>query len=126
MEKRDETKDAIDYVENSESRKHAFVDDQMPLPLLLEGLGADELKKIGRRATWKLDLIIMPAMTMYAISSAIASMCRSSTDTVQKLYLELFGSTKHRSRKAGGHHGRFGPDHHPVQHGRQCPLRWIQ
>jgi hypothetical protein len=64
MEKRDETKDAIDYVKDSESRKHGFVDDQMPLPLLLEGLGADDLKKIGQRATWKLDLIIMPAMTM--------------------------------------------------------------
>ena len=78
MEKRDGTKDAIDYVEDSESRKQAFVHDEMPLPLLLEGMGADELKKIGRRATWKLDLIIMPAMTMYAL--AIASICRTFTD----------------------------------------------
>jgi hypothetical protein len=86
MEKHDETKDVIDYVEDSESRKQTFVDGEMPLPLLLEGLGADELKKIGRRATWKLDLIIMPAMTMYGISLAIALMCKDFADTFQKLY----------------------------------------
>jgi hypothetical protein len=72
MERREETKDAIDYVEDSASRKQAFGDDEMPLPLLLEGLNADELKKIGRRATWKLDLIIMPAMTMSSTASTIA------------------------------------------------------
>jgi hypothetical protein len=69
MQRHEETKDAIDYVEDSASRKQGFVDDEMPLPLLLEGMGVDELRKIGRRATWKLDLIIMPAMTMSAISS---------------------------------------------------------
>jgi hypothetical protein len=126
MEKRDETKDAIDYVEDSESRKQAFFHDEMPLPLLLEDMGADELKKIGRRATWKLDLIIMPAMTMYAMSLDIASMCRNFADTVQKLHPKLFRPTEYRSRKAGGHHGRSGSEYYPVQHGRQCPVRWLQ
>jgi hypothetical protein len=126
MEKRDETKDAIDYVEDSESRKQAFFHDEMPLPLLLEGMGADELKKIGRRATWKLDLIIMPAMTMYAMLFAIALKCQAFTDAVQKLYPQLSRPTKHRSRKAGGHHGRSRFEYHPVQHGRQCPVRWLQ
>lgn len=69
MQPNEDAKDAIDHVEDSASQKQDFVDDEMPLPLLLEGLGPDELKKIGNRATWKLDLIIMPAMTMYAISS---------------------------------------------------------
>ena len=73
MERREETKDAIDYVEDSASRKQAFADDGMPLPSLLEGLNVDELKKIGRRATWKLDVIIMPAMTMSATVFTIAS-----------------------------------------------------
>jgi hypothetical protein len=73
MERREETKDAIDYVEDSASRKQAFADDEMPLPSLLEGLNVDELKKIGRRATWKLDVIIMPAMTMSATVFTIAS-----------------------------------------------------
>lgn len=68
MQPNADTKDAIDYVEDSASRKQAFVDDEMPLPLLLEGLSPDELNKIGKRATWKLDLIIMPAMTMSAFS----------------------------------------------------------
>ena len=73
MERREETKDAIDYVDDSASRKQAFADDEMPLPSLLEGLNVDELKKIGRRATWKLDVIIMPAMTMSATVFTIAS-----------------------------------------------------
>jgi hypothetical protein len=73
MERREETKDAIDYVEDLASRKQAFADDEMPLPSLLEGLNVDELKKIGRRATWKLDVIIMPAMTMSATVFTIAS-----------------------------------------------------
>ena len=60
------------------------------------------------------------------MSPEIASVCRSLTDIVEKLYFELFGSTKHRSRKAGGHHGRSRFDYHPVQHGRQCPVRWLQ
>jgi hypothetical protein len=89
MERREETKDAIDYVEDSASRKQAFGDDEMPLPLLLEGLGADELKKIGRRATWKLDLIIMPAMTMSATASTTARIHRDLTDILQKLYPQL-------------------------------------
>ena len=73
MERREETKDAIDYVEDSTSRKQAFVDDEMPLPSLLQGLSVDELKKVGRRATWKLDVIIMPAMTMSVTACTIAS-----------------------------------------------------
>jgi hypothetical protein len=80
MERREERKDAIDHVEVSTPRKKAFGDDEMPLPLLLEGLTADELKKIERRATWKLDLIIMPAMTMYVISFLMFLMYRTFAD----------------------------------------------
>lgn len=125
MQRDVDTKDAIDYVEDSASRKQAFVDDEMPLPLLLEGLGPDELNKIGKRATWKLDLIIMPAMTMYAKPSMIAWACRVFTDIAQQLHPQLPRSAKHSSSQAGRYHGRFGVEYHSVQHGGQRPVRWI-
>jgi len=80
MQRTEDTKDAVDYVEDSASRKEVSVDDEMPLPFLLEGLSADELSKIGKRATWKLDLIIMPAMTMSAFRDSLG--CRTFTDTI--------------------------------------------
>jgi hypothetical protein len=59
-----DSKPSIDYLEEAAAAKYNTAGDVIALPPLLEGFSDAELKKLGRRATWKLDLIIMPAMTM--------------------------------------------------------------
>lgn len=58
-------KGSIDHVEDARSEVHNDdPDDIAPLPVSLERLSPEDLKRLGRKVTWKLDLIIMPAMTM--------------------------------------------------------------
>ena len=64
MTQHDHRKPSIDCVEEVTTSKHYVAEDMIALPTLLEGSSDAELKKIGQRATWKLDFIIMPAMTM--------------------------------------------------------------
>lgn len=64
MARHDDSKPSIGFIEEAETQKHYIAEDTTALPPLLEGSSDDELKKLGRRATWKLDVIIMPAMTM--------------------------------------------------------------
>lgn len=60
----DDSKPSVAFVEEATTQKHYIAEEILALPPLLEGSSDDELKKLGRRATWKLDVIIMPAMTM--------------------------------------------------------------
>jgi hypothetical protein len=64
MARNDDSKPSIGFIEEAETQKDYIAEDITALPPLLEGSSDDELKKLGRRATWKLDVIIMPAMTM--------------------------------------------------------------
>lgn len=64
MAARDHDKPSTDFVEEATSQKYDLSMDDIPMPPSLAGLSDAELKKLGRRATWKLDVIIMPAMTM--------------------------------------------------------------
>lgn len=64
MAARDRNKPSADFVEEATAQKYDLSDDNIPMPPSLAGLNDAELKKLGRRATWKLDVIIMPAMTM--------------------------------------------------------------
>lgn len=71
MQDQEHSKRSIDQVEDARSEKHALNEKTVPVPVLLDGFSEDELKKIGRRATWKLDLIIMPAMTMFVFAQSL-------------------------------------------------------
>lgn len=42
-------------------------EEETPRPPCLQGLSGDELKKLGVKTTLKLDLIVMPAMTIMYI-----------------------------------------------------------
>lgn len=42
-------------------------DEESPRPPCLQGLTQDEMRKLGVRTTLKLDLIVMPAMTIMYI-----------------------------------------------------------
>jgi hypothetical protein len=64
MVRHDDRKPSVDCVEEATTQKQHIAEDAIVLPTLLEGSSDAELKNIGRRATWKLDFIIMPAMTM--------------------------------------------------------------
>ena len=65
MARHDDSKPSVGLVEEAPTQKHYIGEEIIALPPLLEGSSDDELKKLGRRATLKLDVIIMPAMTMY-------------------------------------------------------------
>jgi hypothetical protein len=45
-----------------EEKGYAADSHEIPLPVILASKTEDELKAIKKRATWKLDLYIMPAM----------------------------------------------------------------
>ena len=64
MAQHDDGKPSIDCVEEVTTSKQYAAEDMIALPTLLEGSSDAELKRIGQRATRKLDFIIMPAMTM--------------------------------------------------------------
>lgn len=64
MAARDHGKPSTDFVEEAATQKYDLSEDIIPMPPSLVSLNDAELKKLGRRATWKLDVIIMPAMTM--------------------------------------------------------------
>jgi hypothetical protein len=61
--------------------------DQLVLPEILNGVSAEDLGRLGRKATFKLDLIIMPAMTILYIlnyldrqNAAAANLADITTD----------------------------------------------
>jgi hypothetical protein len=64
MARHDDSKPAVDFLEEATTQKQYIADEISALPPLLEGSSDAELKSLGRRATWKLDVVIMPAMTM--------------------------------------------------------------
>ena len=53
--------------EQIESLNKSQQEEEPPLPGAISGFTNDELHKLGRKATFKLDLIIMPAMTILYI-----------------------------------------------------------
>lgn len=55
-----DVKSEDDHVERLDKTPH---EEHIPLPEAIAGCSYAELKKLGRKATIKLDLIIMPAMT---------------------------------------------------------------
>lgn len=89
----DDPKRSIDLVEDARDEKHVANDETIPLPMLLDGMSEDELKKIGRRATWKLDLIIMPAMTMSVFAPTAPCTAQSLTSTATTSSTTLIGKT---------------------------------
>ena len=89
----DDRKRSIDLVEDAKDEKHVANDETIPLPMLLDGFSEDELKKIGRRATWKLDLIIMPAMTMFVSPPTTPSKAQSLTSIATTSSTTLIGKT---------------------------------
>jgi len=78
----DNSKLSIDHVEEAPTQKHQMVEEIIALPQSLESLSDVELKRLGRRATWKLDLIIMPAMTMYESLDDLENNCQAQTDVL--------------------------------------------
>lgn len=60
-----DTKDAMQHVEDFE--KPIGGDDGIGLPPSLMSLSQDEIRKLGRKTTMKLDMIIMPAMVIMYI-----------------------------------------------------------
>jgi hypothetical protein len=53
-----------DHIEGLDKAHH---EEQAPLPEAIAGYSDAELRRLGRKATIKLDLIIMPAMTILYI-----------------------------------------------------------
>jgi len=111
-----ESKPSIDYVEEAIARKYNTAEDVISLPPLLEGFSDVELEKLGRRATWKLDLIVMPAMTMCASLIKRKTVRLARLTCRQKLHPQLSRPPEHRSCEAGRNHGRSKPHHYSVQH----------
>jgi hypothetical protein len=64
MARPDDSKPSVGFVEEAATQKNFIAEGIIALPPLLEGSSDAEIRKVGRRATWKLDVIIMPAMTM--------------------------------------------------------------
>ena len=63
-----DAKSVTEQVEISEPEDlKAHQDDQLPRPESLRGLTDEEIKKLGVKTTLKLDLIIMPALTIMYI-----------------------------------------------------------
>lgn len=55
----------IEDYELENAKRHQ--DEDSPLPPCLQGLTDDEMRKLGVRTTLKLDLTVMPAMTIMYI-----------------------------------------------------------
>jgi hypothetical protein len=53
--------EALEYLEDDHT------DDKNEYPPLLRALGEEELRQLGRKTTMKLDLVIMPALTIMYI-----------------------------------------------------------
>lgn len=51
---------------------------ELPYPEQLAGLSEEEIKKLGKKATLKLDLLIMPAMTIMCNKPVTASCMRTN------------------------------------------------
>lgn len=60
------TKAIDEYVEDPDLNKGHY-EEEAPLPESIAGYTEDALHKLGRKATFKLDLITMPAMTILYI-----------------------------------------------------------
>jgi len=65
MKSSDEKSEYVQRNEKSDQLSHH--DEEPPLPPSLQGKTSEELAKIQRRATFKLDLVIMPAITILYI-----------------------------------------------------------
>jgi hypothetical protein len=59
-----DVKSVDEHVEGLDKTQH---EEQKPLPEAISGYSQDELHKLGRKATIKLDLVIMPAMVILYI-----------------------------------------------------------
>lgn len=63
-----DAKSATEQVETFEPEDlKSHQDDSLPRPESLRGLTDDEIKKLGVKTTLKLDLIVMPALTIMYI-----------------------------------------------------------
>lgn len=54
-------------------------DEETPYPPCLQGVSDDEVKKLGVKTTLKLDLVIMPAMTIMYILNYLGWHCTPAT-----------------------------------------------
>lgn len=63
MQDQRDIKDSVSHVEDA-FKQQPGEHGSLPLPPLLDGLTVEERKRLGRQASLKLDIIIMPAMTM--------------------------------------------------------------
>ena len=71
----EDTKTATDRIEDYEVVKpQAGQDEPAPYPPCLHGLNDGELKRLGRKTTFKLDLFVMPAMTIMYILNYLGSL----------------------------------------------------
>jgi hypothetical protein len=59
-----DVKSMDEHIERLDKTQH---EEQTPLPEAISGYSHDELRKLGRKATIKLDLVIMPAMVILYI-----------------------------------------------------------
>lgn len=64
-----DAKSVTEQVEHYESEdlKQVHQDGETPRPESLRGLSDEEIKKLGRKTTLKLDLMVMPALTIMYI-----------------------------------------------------------
>lgn len=72
-----DTKSVTEQVENYEPEDlKAHQDGQLPRPESLRGLTDEEIKKLGMKTTLKLDLIVMPALTIMYILNYLGNTLR--------------------------------------------------
>ena len=115
------TKSVDEHVEGLDKAQHGV---QPALPESLVGLSDRELSRLGVEATLKLDLIVVPVMTILYILNYLGKATSSS---------ELFPDAnehnrqaKYRSGELGRHRRRSRSFGHTIQHDRQHSIRWLQ
>lgn len=65
----------VSHHESVDQKEHRDLDGQLIRPANLAALSDDEYNKLGRRATLKMDLIIMPVITiMYILNCKLLSL----------------------------------------------------
>lgn len=85
IDKMTDTKPSADQIEDYELRKPIDQqDDIVQYPECLRGMSADEVHKLGKRTTLKMDLIVMPAMVIMYILNYLGKFSRVNVK-IQKL-----------------------------------------
>jgi hypothetical protein len=101
---------------------------QVQIPEVLRGLSPEQIAEIDRKATWKLDVLLMPVLV------SLVSRLRASSPTcdvepmlmIVPVHIELPRPSKHLLRQAREHRSRLEHDVHGLRHGGRralCRLR---